>query len=90
MSQTLKEKLEEILFEIGYGSGNYPTEAIVDGMNADYAEVAAKAIIKLIEEEVIGKDMPVGDEIADGRSYTGERLHNAIKAEQRMIIKGER
>ena len=56
MSQTLKEKLEEILFEIGYGSGNYPTEAIVDGMNADYAEVAAKAIIKLIEEEYISKD----------------------------------
>lgn len=54
----------------------------------DDAGIEAKqAILSLIEERVIGKDMIIGDEIAENRSYTGERIHNAIKAEQRNKLK---
>ena len=37
-------------------------------------------------EEAIGNNLPIGDEIADNRSYTGERIHNKIKDELRQVI----
>lgn len=39
--------------------------------------------------DVVGGDLPIGDEIAEGRSYTGERLHNKIKAQLRTTITGK-
>lgn len=51
----------------------------------NYAE--SLATIEKLLLEAVGKDLPIGDEIAENRSYTGERIHNKIKAEIRTTLK---
>ena len=60
-------------------------DEFTDGTKSRYDNCLA-TIEKLLLEGV-GKDLPIGDEIAENRSYTGERIHNKIKADIRTTLK---
>lgn len=63
-----------------------------DGTLQNVSKPLAEKITKVFHqyaqayaESIIGPDKRIGDEIAKNRSYTGERMHNAVKAEQRTL-----
>lgn len=50
-----------------------------------YTKQRERALLEELDK-AIGDNLPIGDEIADNRSYTGERIHNKIKDELRRAI----
>lgn len=80
--QTFDEKLDEILLRLIVSNGK---DGLMGTPDSSFLE-AKQAIKTLVLEDVVGSDLRVGDEIAENRSYTGERLLNKMKAEQRQII----
>ena len=85
-NQTFEDKVGAII--LAYGA----RAAMQNGRGSttpaqDYRD-AVQAIIKLIEEEVIGEDITLSSD--NPISKAGEKLYNQILKEQRERLKGEK
>lgn len=51
--KSLREEISDLLFNIGYGQGDYPLEAMLDDINKDYTDIAATQIINHILDRAL-------------------------------------
>ena len=78
------QELDDILFDLcdlSYASFTTQEEADMVADQLDYDRAKAKQAITSLIKELVAEAKPskkhVGDEVAENRSYTGERLFNA-------------
>lgn len=81
---TLNDKELRQQLKLIFTEDKGPSPSFLDS-KLDAAMEGVHHYAKAYAESIIGPDKRIGDEIAENRSYTGERMHNAVKAEQRTL-----